>query len=110
MSKPYKYPAKGVAWKLEKNSVTTNADAQIKVEVVARFPTNYVQLSVRYVQKPYPIILETFTTTDYANIDGEHTASPCRLPEHLHNEILSRAVDLAKAVWESRTGNVNRNQ
>jgi len=105
MQKPYKYPAKGIAWRLLNNTTTSATTPAVKAELIARFPTNYVEYSCRYVQKPYPIILQTFSNSDYADIDGSHTATQCYLPEHLHNEILAKAVELAKAVWENQTGN-----
>jgi len=108
MQKPYKYPVKGTVWRLLNNTVTTAAAPVIKAELIAKFPTEYVEYSCRYVQKPYPIILQTFSNSDYADIDGSHTQTQCYLPEHLHNEILVKAVELAKSVWENRTGNKNQ--
>lgn len=106
MAKPYKYPQKGVAWRLLNNvSTTTNA------EIIARFPANtYPQYSIRYVKFPDPIILANISS--YGTINGKNGSGTsgdpgpltCKLPAHLHNEILVRAVELAKAVWESPTG------
>lgn len=114
MAKPYKYPTKGLAWKLLKNSASGNVNAEVKAEIVGKFSSNYIELSFWYVQRPYPIILNVGATSPYnipddmASIDGERAPSPSKLPEHLHPEILAKAVDLAKAVWESRTGNTNQ--
>ena len=101
MAKPYKYPPKSIAWRLLRNATTTDADPSIKAEIIARVPANtFPVYSLRYVMKPFPIILENLNS-DYGTIDGMNTASSCKLPAHLHNEILVKAVELAKAVWEN---------
>lgn len=99
MRKPYKYPAKGSAWRLLVNAASPGSVA-MKAEVVARIATGATMVYyISYVKKPDPIILETLTQ-DYGTINGKTVAAPCLLPAHLHNEILVRAVNLAKAVWE----------
>lgn len=55
---------------------------------------------VRYLKKPLPIILTDLTETGLS-IDGEVLPKTCLLPEVLHNTILTEAVSLAKAVWNS---------
>lgn len=99
MSKPFKYPLKGQAWRLISGLSTTPT-----VELVARF-SGTVTYVLRYVRRPAPIILgyagHTISPT-IENLDGStQTASsqPCELPEHLHQEILRRAVNLAKTAW-----------
>jgi len=59
---------------------------------------------VRYVRKPYPIILSDDLSTDF-NVEGLtiHGKSGWRnldTPEEMHEEILQRAVELAKAAWQ----------
>lgn len=53
----------------------------------------------RYIRKPKPIILEDLG--DELTIDGSNKETPCELPDVLHRSILTRAVELAKAVWKS---------
>lgn len=53
--------------------------------------------TLRYIRKPDPIILETLT--DGTSIDGQTLAMPCKLNEHLHQTILTEAVNAAKSVW-----------
>lgn len=60
--------------------------------------TNYL---VRYVRKPRPIILEDL---EGVTINGEDKESYCELDSSLHQEILQRAVELAKAAY---TGDIN---
>lgn len=55
---------------------------------------------IRYVKRPKPIILEDLSK--YASdlsIDGIDTITECELPTELHQEILQRAVELAKAAY-----------
>lgn len=60
--------------------------------------TNYL---VRYIRKPRPIILETLNGL---SINGEEEESSCELDSSLHQEILQRAVELAKAAY---AGDIN---
>ena len=67
--------------------------------MIGRFFDN-LTYSVRYVRKPNPIILVRLDDIgDELSIEGVREESPCELPEHLHEEILQRAVELAKAAW-----------
>jgi hypothetical protein len=60
-----------------------------------------VRYAIRYVRYPKPIILtnlhETYGPT--INIHGEYEPMGCELDESVHEEILQRAVELAKASW-----------
>ena len=51
----------------------------------------FVQYSLRYISKP-------------SEIDLNDSDKDCKLPEILHQEILQRAVELAKLSWD---GNIN---
>lgn len=55
---------------------------------------------IRYLRKPYPIILEDLSgTLDYIN--GEQLPLPniCELDESLHREILTTAISLAQSIY-----------
>ena len=55
---------------------------------------------IRYVKRPKPIILEDLSKyTSDLSIDGIKTITECELPTELHQEILQRAVELAKAAY-----------
>ena len=101
MKKPYKYPLKGLAWRLQLIGSGENKRA----EVVADFPgSGTFSYLVRGVERPAPIILpdvqgDTTTTTTELYVNGSHNVASCALPEHLHDEILQRAVILAKLAW-----------
>ena len=60
--------------------------------------TNYL---VRYIRRPLPIILENL---EDISIEGYTTELSCELDPILHQEILQRAVELAKAAY---SGEIN---
>lgn len=66
----------------------------------------YINYSIRYVRRPQPIILTDFTSVFGENISihGETTKTECELDNAIHEEILQRAVELAKIAW---AGDVN---
>lgn len=55
--------------------------------------------TVRYIKRPEPIIL--CQLTDGLGIRGKTAPCTCKLDEALHLTILSEAVRMAKAVWNS---------
>lgn len=90
MSKPYKRPLKYQAWRLINNDVTNKADIVVG-------PTDVLtQYTLRYIRRPNPIIVSDL---DGLTIEGIGTASECELDPILHEEILQRAVELAKTAW-----------
>ena len=103
-SKPYKEPFKGQAYKID-NSTTTKT-----YEIIvgrAGINDNYT-LHIRYVRVPSPIILTNFEEYEkvlgiedgYLILRGERTVSECELDTLIHDEILDRAVNLAKVAYE----------
>lgn len=114
MLKPYKYPVKGQAWRLINKGL---------MEIIGRnlTPSSNATYRIRYVRKPNPIILEPRLDLLYVSIDGigygdgttytwtptnttgTSTLSECELPEEIHQEILERAVTLAKIAWQGTT-------
>lgn len=101
MSKPFKYPVKNQAWRLI-NSGSINQDGVSTaklVEIITNMgdtiadENDYV---VRYIRTPSPIILANLGDL---TIDGLSSVTPCELDPNLHEEILQRAVELAKVAW-----------
>lgn len=80
MSRPYKYPSKSQAWRILVNNLP---------EFVVGPNVVPVAYHSRYIKTPAEVNLES-------NVGSE-------VPEILHDEILQRAVELAKNSWE---GNV----
>lgn len=110
MAKPYKYPPKNMAWRLLTN-VYENDNTKTRAEIIGVFKESTITYNIRYVKRPYPIILTNLSniqqgltiqgkTTPYSNTTGSE------LPEELHSEILQRAVELAKVAWTSDMGAV----
>lgn len=93
MSKPFKEPLKWQAWRI----IT---DSSNKVEIIAHSNDNITSYNIRYVRIPAPIVLVDLST-DYGDlsIEGVSSISQCELNEILHEEILQRAVELAKAAY-----------
>lgn len=102
MSKPYKEPLKFQAWRL----ITEGEGSEsIIVEVIPRSGETVSSYSIRYVRRPKPIILIDLTS-EYGDvsINGVTSVSECELNPLIHEEILQRAVELAKMAY---TGDIN---
>lgn len=97
MCKPYKRPLKYQAWRLTNNDVVNKADIVVGPSDIL---TKY---TIRYVRRPNPIIVSNL---DGLTIEGKSTATECELDPILHEEILQRAVELAKVAW-TNTGQDN---
>lgn len=97
MSKPYKEPLKFQAWRL----ITTGDDnSTIQSEIISHSGETITKYTIRYIRKPKPIILCNLNN-DYGDvsINGESSISECELNPSIHEEILQRAVELAKSVY-----------
>ena len=101
MCKPYKRPLKYQAWRLTNNDVVNKADIVVGPSDIL---TKY---TIRYIRRPNPIILTNLADV-YSNvsIEGLDTITECELDPILHEEILQRAVELAKAAY---IGDLNSN-
>lgn len=106
-SKPYKEPYKGQAYKIENS--TDNPVYEIIVGK-ACIDDDY-KLYIRYVKVPRPILLidldkfelEWGLESNTLTLNGLRTESTCELDPAVHNEILDRAVNLAKVHYEGST-------
>lgn len=97
MCKPYKRPLKYQAWRLINNDVVNKADIVVgPTDVLTKY-------TIRYVRRPNPIIVSDL---DGLTIEGIGHTSPCELDPTIHEEILQRAVELAKIAW-TNTGQDN---
>lgn len=109
MSKPYKEPVKYQAWRLiTSQSFGTGAAPQVDIVLTTSDKKKYVKgnLSslkyiIRYVRRPNPIILDDFADSlgEDVSIHGKNTVTECELDPAIHEEILQRAVELAKIAW-----------
>lgn len=106
MSKPYKRPLKNQVWRLLNSGVVSQAKSTRTVEIIAGPEDTITSYVVRYIKTPAPIIVGNL---DGLTIDGVSTVSTeCELDPILHEEIVQRAVELAKIAWTS-TGQDNTN-
>ena len=109
MSKPFKRPNKHQAWRLN-NSGSISANKYIKcVEIITtpEYDNKDLTYTVRHLRRPKPIIvgdLDGLTINGYTYDDVKDIG--CELDPILHEEILQRAVELAKIAWTA-TGQDN---
>lgn len=105
MSKPFKRPLKNQAWRLmNSGTIDTGGNASKYVEVIVNVGDNIATYGIRYVRVPKPIIVGDL---DGLTIDGISTVSEkCEIDPMLHEDILQRAVELAKIAW-TQTGQDN---
>lgn len=91
-SKPYKLPPKYQAWRM--------FTGKNKCELICR-ASGKCTYKIRYVRYPKPIILGNIGEEYGVTIHGEsNTLDPCcEFPDEMHQEILQRAVELAKTAW-----------
>lgn len=83
-------------------------------EIIGNFPSLEVEYNMRYVRTPKPIILVDLSEIQEGlSIDGYNKITECELPANMHEEILQRAVELAKATYQGdlnsiiQTGNIS---
>lgn len=91
MSKPYKRPLKYQAWRIFNFAGDAN-----KSDLVVGPSDEIKEYTFRYVRRPNPIILANL---DGLTIDGKGDETKCELDPILHEEILQRAAELAKAAY-----------
>ena len=111
MAKPYKEPLKNQAWRIILGTVQLMDDVTLpSFEIVvssgdlkARNEGRvWLKYSLRYVKRPNPIILTDLSSiVGDVTIDGIAGPSSCELDPYIHEEILQRAVELAKAAYAS---------
>lgn len=105
MSKPYKRPLKNQVWRLiNKGQVSSLGESTRTVEIIPGPGDVISSYSIRYIRTPSPIIVGNL---DGLSIDHKSTISTtCEIDPILHDDILQRAVELAKIAW-TQTGQDN---
>lgn len=100
MSKPYKRPLKNQAWRL----ITQQSETTPVVELITTLEDDSKEkvYKIRYVKMPHPIIVANLhEINEETEIDGEYEPSSGSLPESMHEEVLQRAIEIAKASYAS---------
>lgn len=96
MSRPYKQPLKSQAWELMTGQNSSKAVVEL---ILNNNDKSYTpEFKIRYVRKPNPIIIEDL---DVVSIEGVSEKTECELDPAIHQEIVQRAVELAKAAYSS---------
>jgi hypothetical protein len=91
--KPYKLPLKNQGWRIFQSIGKVDYISELIINPNSSI-SNY---KLRYVRRPKPIIL-----TDLDNnltIEGYSEKLECELDPSIHQEILQRAIELAKSVY-----------
>lgn len=104
MAKPWQGPKKRQVWRMLHNTGIADNTAELIFsyplykKLAADFGTDigYVY-TVRYIQFPPPII--TINLNTGFSIQGRTSATTSILPKELHEEIVQRAVEIAKNLW-----------
>lgn len=100
MQKPYRYPPKSQFWKLDTGYDDNDRSPIVEVIGRRRDQSTYTY-HIRYIRNPEPIVLVNLADiADGLSIEGVSEINPCRLPKHLHDEIIQRAVEIAKGMWQ----------
>ena len=118
MSKPYKRPLRHQAWRLINSEVTEDVFEPVsKSDLIVGPNDDITGYSIRYIHRPKPVIvgsLDGLTLNGYCYIGDETPTgkkdeedkdinypetSGCELDPILHEEILQRALELAKVAW-----------
>ena len=113
MMKPYNYPVKRAVWRLfnsgfeTKNIETGDIGIEYPIaEIIGKcnYESEGFAYTLRYVKKLNPIILDDLTAygEDFS-IDGKTKPTACELPAECHQEVVERAVTLAKIAWQGGT-------
>lgn len=96
MSRPYKQPLKSQAWELMTGQ---NSSRTVSELILNNNDKSYTpEFRIRYVRKPKPIIIEDL---DVVSVEGVSEKTECELDPAIHQEIVQRAVELAKAAYSS---------
>ena len=107
MSKPFKRPLKHQAWRLINSGSVSGSTYTKCVEIITtpEYDDKELTYNIRYIRRPKPIIVGDI---DDLKINGEsyNANNQCELDPILHEDILQRAVELAKVAWTA-TGQDN---
>lgn len=106
-AKPYAYPLKRQVWRLFDGNTTDS-----NIVLIGHYGKTITSYTIKYVKKPLPIIVgdnedwaadgnERLTIDGYPKLTNGTLVYPAiELPEELHQEVLQRAVELAKISWQ----------
>lgn len=100
IQKPYPYPPKNCVWRIFYTTAKDAKSTEVPIAgIIGKCGDNF-KYNLRYVSKPSPIILVDLDT-DNLSIEGEKVSATCKLPTQIHQDILERAVTLAKIAYQA---------
>lgn len=108
MMKPYKRPLKNQAWRLLNSAADSQSNIGLYSDLIVGFGEDIASYTIRYVKRPEPIILQDLEdgltiggvgAEKNGDDAGKVLKRECELDPILHQEILQRAVELAKAAY-----------
>lgn len=109
MSKPFKRPLKHQAWRLINSGTVENGAYTKCVEIITtpEYDDADLTYTLRYIRRPLPIIVGDIDDLKINGKDYDDVKDTgCELDPILHEDILQRAVELAKVAWTA-TGQDN---
>jgi hypothetical protein len=109
MSKPFKRPLKHQAWRLINSGTVSNGEYVKCVEIITtpEYDNKSLTYTLRYLRRPLPIIVGDIDDLKIGGYTYNQVKNVgCELDPILHEDILQRAVELAKIAWTS-TGQDN---
>lgn len=113
LSGAYPYPLKGQAWLIRVNENQFECIFPVKIVQQTLINDANCTLYARYIKRPTPIIVGNLGTSyDGTNlyIDGISSQTDCKLDPLIHDEIVHRAVEIAKGTYSyDEAGNVQFN-
>jgi hypothetical protein len=95
LGKAYKDPPLRQTWRFIRSGEMATGNINVELIVKGNFNLSLAYIYyVRYLKRPAPIVLETLTGG--LTISGVSAETQCVLSPEIHDEILNRAVELAK--------------
>lgn len=94
MSKPFKRPTHYQAWRL-----INTASSVAESDLIAGPNDSITKYTARYVKRPRPIVLTDLDNEGVSIGGGVDEETTCELDPIIHEDILQRAVELAKAAY-----------
>lgn len=96
LGKAYKDPPLRQTWRFIRSGEVSTGNINVELIVKSNFdPALAYIYYVRYLKRPTPIILETLMNG--LTIHGVSALTECALSPEIHEEILGRAIEIAKA-------------
>jgi len=105
MSKPFQRPCKNQVWRLMSQSQTSGDNKSVTVELIPSTNYDIASYTIRYIHTLDPIIL--IDLEDGLSINGKSEKTECKLDSSLHEQVLQRAIELAKGAWVADANHSN---